>query len=97
MGDDLSPKYWKFDDTRYIARELDGEYVILNLSTSDYFTLNDTGCEVFKMLLEDKPLSRVQAEFEKNHPEAAPASASDIKRLIDMLCSKKIISRISVE
>jgi len=57
---------------RYLVRELEGEFVLLDLESGDWFTFEGTGNRAFQLYMEGRTEEEVAASLEAEHPETEP-------------------------
>jgi hypothetical protein len=75
-----------------ISRMLDGEAVILDLTSGEYFGLNETGARIWELLEQhdsDEIARMLSQEFDVARDEAAAA----VDGLIQQLLDKKLVER----
>jgi hypothetical protein len=74
-----------------VSRELNGETVILNLETGNYFGLNNVGARIWKGLTEGKTreeiCNAVTEEFEVSEADAA----ADLDHLIGQMRAQGLV------
>lgn len=83
--------YYKINSEDITYRIIDNEAVILNLKTGNYYSLNETGAFIWRLLEDgigrDSLIDRVTEEFGIDKKSAI----RDIKLLLKDLISEKII------
>ncbi|GEM_PF-2411862 len=85
-------KNWIFNDERFIARRLKDEYIVMNLYSGHYYTLESTGALIFGLVLDDHPAGEIERELLRRYPSAPPARVRrDLEHLLKDLCSKEIV------
>jgi len=78
-----------------MARELDGDVVILDITSGRYFSINDVGALVWERLADDTDRDTlVEAVTETFDVDSATATA-DIDALLDQLTEAGLISESS--
>ena len=90
------PKNWLIDENKFLSRELDGECIILNLDSGNYYTLGEVGTMIFRYLLKDTPIGQIEeiltgAYEDVNHN----VIRRDISAFIRDLKRNKIINVVS--
>lgn len=76
---------------RIVAREIEGEMVLLNLDNGRYFVLNETGSVIWKNLADksrDQIVRRLTKQFDVTEETAEAAVTDFINALIkeELLC-----------
>lgn len=83
---------WNFNNDKFIQRELEGEFIILNLDTGNYYTLDEVGGTIFRMITTDRSTSEIKDtlchQYEQIHKKTIER---DVEDLIRDLSKKKII------
>jgi sensor histidine kinase YesM len=74
-----------------IWREVSDEAVLLNVDTSNYYTLNTIGTEVWKMLCDKKKIEDVVSAMNKKYDEPEEKIARDVRSLLKELQEEKLI------
>lgn len=74
-----------------IFRLLDGEAVLLNLNTGNYFGLDPIGTRAWELILEHRSLERVHAALLDEYDVDADRLAEDLLTLVDEFCKKGLI------
>ena len=86
------PRNWFFDEDKFVAREIDGEYLILDIDKGDYFTLNETGGRIFKSILADHGAQEIRdllrEEFDCSNDTVL---MQDIRYFLNDLNKRKVI------
>lgn len=76
-----------------LARELDGEAVLLDLATGRYFGLNETGRRIFELLDGERTVAEVEAALLAEF-DAPPAELGrDLRELLDALERAGLVMR----
>ncbi|HEX6975012.1 MAG TPA: PqqD family peptide modification chaperone [Vicinamibacterales bacterium] len=77
-----------------VFRELDGEAVLLNLDSGQYFGLNAVGTRIWQLLAEAKRpqpiIDALLAEYEVSHAELE----SDVLALLGQLADRGLIAAV---
>ncbi len=74
-----------------IVRELDGEAVLLNLSSGIYFGLDRVGTRVWQLIAEHGELARVLAIMRDEYDAPADVLEADLLRLASELSAKGLV------
>ena len=83
---------WIFDEDNFIQRELEGEFIVLNLKTENYYTLDTTGSFIFGLLLEGKTTFEIEdAVSGKYKTVDQKIIQKDTRNFIQQLQTKKMI------
>lgn len=67
---------------RQIACTLPDGAVLLHLDRGLYFSLNETGAEVWEMLGEPSPLDQILSRMRTRHPDAPESLDDDVRALL---------------
>lgn len=68
-----------------LVREIEGESVLLDLSTETYFSLDDVGSDVLKAVTESADLDAALAVLLETYNVEAPTLRSDVVTLLQEL------------
>ena len=74
-----------------IARELQGETVLLNMQNGDYFTLNGMGTEIYNLIRSGKGAGEIVELLLEKYDVGHDRLSADVSSLIDELKDKKIL------
>src|SRR5687767_2702312 len=77
-----------------LAREVDGEMVLLNLRTEQYYGLDRVGADIVTRLTE-APLNAAVAALCSDYKVDAAVLKADIDRLVDELLAAGLLARTS--
>lgn len=77
-----------------LARELEGEAVLLDLASGRYFGLNATGVRIWALLAESSDLSEIRDRLAAEYALAPEAIAADLLELCAALESAGLVDRI---
>jgi hypothetical protein len=80
------------NSTQTSWKELDGQAVIIHFETTHYYSLNETGTFIWK-LLDKKPRSEsdILQEVSSQYGRAASEISTDIKNLLKHLVNENLI------
>ena len=78
-----------------IAREVDGEIIILSLDRASYFGINRSGASVWQAILDRRPLREASAVIEREFGIPAAQADSDVLDLARQLLDAGLVGRIS--
>jgi hypothetical protein len=87
----LKEKYRLCEDISW--RAADAEIVILNLESGDYFTLNETGAEIFLAVTDNKPLAQLLEKLRRKFGRPAEELEKDFIELLEDLMKNGIIEK----
>lgn len=82
---------WVFEKQAFIARDLDDETIIMNLKTSDYYTVDGAGSLIFRLISENKTLGQIAEAVASEYEIGVEKAVADAVRLIDELKRKRMI------
>lgn len=74
-----------------VFRELGGEMVLLNLKSGLYFGLNETGTQMWTLLMQLHEPGRVVAALEQEYAVSRAQLESDLRALLSALREKGLI------
>jgi hypothetical protein len=74
-----------------IAREVEGETVLLNLDTGVYFGLDAVGTAIWRAIKEDGRLLHAAAAVERDYEVDAAVARADLLRLIGEMVAKGLL------
>jgi len=74
-----------------VFRELGGEMVLLNLKSGVYFGLNETGTQMWTLLVELKSARRVVDALEQEYAASRTELESDLQALLRALREKGLV------
>ena len=75
-----------------IAREIQGETVLLNKENGDYFSLNKMGTEIYNCLNDGKEIEEIAHYLFEKYDADYETIKKDISELVSRLKSKNILS-----
>lgn len=84
-------RHWIFDEGRFVAREMDGDFIVLDLPSGDYFTLDGVAGFAFKRALEGRAFEEVLADVCSEYEADEAAARRDLERLFADLEARKIL------
>ena len=74
-----------------VFRDLDGEAVLLDLSSGTYFGLNEVGTRVWQLLAYGRDEGQIVAALAAEYDADAAVIAGDVARLLGDLRSRRLI------
>jgi coenzyme PQQ synthesis protein D (PqqD) len=74
-----------------LFRELQGETVLLQLDSGEYFGLDETATRIWQLIVEKGDLAAVEAAMLQEFDVDPAILAQDLSRLVDELRGKKLI------
>ena len=72
-------------------RHVEGEAIILDLNTSVYYSLNDTGARIWERLGEGAPPEKIAEELSGEFEVKAEAAARDIEQIVARLLKESLL------
>ncbi|MFO7612722.1 MAG: PqqD family protein [Clostridia bacterium] len=78
-------------NTNIILREMQGEAVLLNLETGDYFSLNHVGSEIIRCIEENMSAEEIAGKITDMYEIDLETAKSDVIALIDDLVRNNIL------
>ena len=74
-----------------LFREVQGEGVLLQLDTGEYFGLDEIGTRIWQLLVEKGDLAAVETALVDEYDVDATTLADDLNRIVQELASKQLI------
>ncbi len=74
-----------------LHRELQGEAVLLQLDSGEYFGLDEVGQRMWALMVEHGDLDRVVSALAEEYDAPRETIATDLARLVDELVEKKLM------
>jgi len=87
----LDEEYRLCDDINW--RLVDNEAIILNFSSGEYFSLNETGTDIFLAITDNKPLDVLLEVQQKEFGKTERELKKDIDDLLGELLENNIIKK----
>ena len=84
-------KWLMIINSNIIARDLQGEMVLLNKENGDYFTLNSLGSEIYNCICEGKETVEIVDLLFEEYDISYDRLKADIMSLIDNMKKKNIL------
>lgn len=69
-----------------------GETVLINLTTANYFSLNETGTRIWTLLGEGQSVAEVAAILTAEYAVTAPQAQQSVLALIDALAAHELVT-----
>lgn len=76
-----------------VVTQVDGESVLLDSSSGQYFGLNDTGTQVLNLIEKQIHFSEICEKLTSQYPENQSDITIDVSELISSLLNKQLIKR----
>ena len=74
-----------------VFTDFDGEGVIVDLKTKQYFKLNETAALIWRNLESAKPLDEIVAELQSQYEVTREHATSSIERLLAKLAANNLV------
>jgi len=74
-----------------LAREIDGETVLLNLETGVYFGLDPVGTDMWRAIQTNGRLQDVFASIAQEYDVDAATLRADLLQLVNQMCEKGLL------
>jgi Coenzyme PQQ synthesis protein D (PqqD) len=74
-----------------IAREVDGEAVLISLDSGFYYSLNRVGCFIFNQILKTGDFNNILEEIRGRFEVAESEAREDLEGFIESLEQEKIV------
>lgn len=75
-----------------LFREVDGESVLLQIDTGEYFGLDAVGTRIWQLIVEKGDLGEVAAAVIDEFDVAAERARGDLDRLVDQLTAMRLVT-----
>lgn len=82
---------WSLNEAEVAAKVIDGEAIILHLTTGLYFSLTGTACDIWEMLMSGLHAEQVAERLKSAHPDARDEVDADVARLVGQLVDEQLI------
>jgi len=82
---------YRVHDEEVAAKVIDGEAIIINLTTGVYYSLDPTGSEVWSLLEAGHDLDAIAGHLGGRYDVPASTCRGDVERLVDQLLDEKLI------
>jgi len=76
-----------------LARELDGEVLVLDLKTSLYFGMTGTGARIWRLIEAGQDRAAIVAALAREYGVAADAIEGDVDAFLDDLLDRGLVGR----
>jgi hypothetical protein len=90
--DDISNACWK-PSPDIASRKVADEVVLLNVKTSDYYSMNPTGVMVWELVCKNKKLDEIVAAVADQFDADEGRVKKDVLELLKKLETEKIVAR----
>ncbi len=77
--------------TNTLSREVQGETVLLQLDSGEYFGLDEIGTRIWQLIVETGDLERVRDTLLDEYDADPAVLAADVTRLVDELTARQLI------
>lgn len=74
-----------------VFTDFDGEGMIVDLNTKQYFKLNETAALIWRNLESAKTIDEIVAELQSRYEVTREHAASSIKRLLEKLAANNLV------
>jgi Coenzyme PQQ synthesis protein D (PqqD) len=68
-----------------------GEVVLLHLGTKQYYSLNQTGARIWKLVEEQKDIAGISGRLEIEFDTTLPVAQENVIGLLDSLAAEKLV------
>jgi hypothetical protein len=75
-----------------IAKELDGELVLLDLQSGTYFGLNEVGSRIWELMESPVSVAEINAKLLDEFEVSDVVLAADVDAFLDVLHEKKLLT-----
>ena len=76
-------------------RELEGEYILLNLNTERYYMLNEVGSFIFSLILAGKTIPEIEEAISRKYKTADEKMIKqDVRDFIRQLQTKRMVCTV---
>ena len=74
-----------------VFTDFDGEGMIVDLNTKQYFKLNETAALIWRNLESAKPVDEIVAELQSRYEVTREQATLSIEKLLEKLASNKLV------
>ena len=85
--------YYEPDPERAAGEIIDGEAVVINLSTGVYYSLNGVAGDIWRLVTERRAVASMVAELVARYDVAAADAERDLRRVLAQLVDEGLIRR----
>ena len=75
-----------------LAREVQGETILLHLDSGEYFGLDGIATRIWQLIVEKGDLGRVEEAMLEEFDIDRTVLSNDLRRMVDELAAKRLIS-----
>lgn len=75
-----------------VSERLDGEAVLLQLSSGEYYGLNASGALIWQLLKEGASVSQIQSALHARYRMDPAVLDADLARILEQLASKGLVT-----
>jgi len=75
-----------------LFQEIEGECVLLNMASEQYFGLDDVGTRVWQLLVEDDDPAKALTELRQVYDVDEATLRTDLAKLLEQLSSEGLVS-----
>jgi hypothetical protein len=75
-----------------LCREVQGETVLLQLESGEYFGLDEVATRIWQLIVEKGDLAEVEAAMQAEYEADAAVLAADLNRVLGELAGKRLIA-----
>ena len=76
-----------------VFTDFDGEGMIVDLNTKQYFKLNETAALIWRNLESAKPVDEIVAELQSRYEVTREQAAASVEKLLEKLAANKLVRR----
>jgi hypothetical protein len=82
---------YSINDSKAISEMLDGETIIINLESGNYYSLNATGSILWNNIKDHCPISQIIAHFAATYDAPAEEIEKSVMQMVDFLKADNLI------
>ena len=85
------------NDAAFLSAELDSELVLMHLESSDYFGMDKTTTQIWKLLEQPKTIAELVADLEQLYMVAADKCEADIRPVLEDMVSRDFVHLVTTK
>ena len=86
-----SEKHFNLNENKYVWKEVGGSVVVLQFETGAYWTLNETGSAIWKLILDRKSKSEIIAKVCVKFEVETATAETDYDEMINFCIEKEML------
>jgi hypothetical protein len=80
------------DAERVVHETIEGETLVINLTTGTYYSLDGSGAEVWELLATGQDIGLAAAEIARRYPDRSDEAGAEVRRFAEELLAEELLS-----